>query len=252
MNYQQGIEALKNGDFRTAAAQLERAARETGYTSEIINHAYTLALYRLNEKPRLADVSFRIATSMLSNDPATAMDYFQRALFAGVDSERVRNIGSIYENWKTPRQPVPQPGPVLRVAHVTGCLLSGHAPSQYVKMLVSSLKSKGVESIIFTTEWAASWFFNPAGVRQSQPIEVEGQTVIADVDGNFLERAERVAAAIRASGIPVVFFHGSLPEQITARVAAFGPGTAADPRQPWERNGCRSVRWLHTPVPQCP
>lgn len=223
MGYEQAFEALRNGDFKTAAALLERAARETGYTSDIINHAYTLALYRAGEKERLADVSFRIAHSLLQDDPGSAMDYFQRALFAGLDAGRVRKIGEIFETWAAGTPSTGPEGPLTRVAHVVGCLLPGHAPTQYVKMLAASLGQQGIKSTIFTTEWAASWFFNPSGVRQSQPVEIEADVVVAAVEGDFHRRAAQVAEAIRNSGVQVAFYHASLSEQITARVAALGP-----------------------------
>lgn len=223
MSYHEAFEALKNGDFKTAATLLEQAARETGYSSDIINHAYTLALHQTGDKPRLADVSFRVGNALLQSDPASAMDYFQRALLAGLDAKRVRRIGEIFEEWAAPRTQIAIDRPVDHVAHVMGCLLPGHAPSQYVKMLASSLKRKGVESTVFTTEWAASWFFNPAGVPQSQPVEIEATVNIASVEGDFVERAQRVADAIKSSGIKVAFFHGNLAEQITARVAAMRP-----------------------------
>jgi hypothetical protein len=223
VSYHEAFEALKNGDFKTAATLLEQAARETGYSSDIINHAYTLALHQTGDKPRLADVSFRVGNALLQSDPASAMDYFQRALLAGLDAKRVRRIGEIFEEWAAPRTQIAIDRPVDHVAHVMGCLLPGHAPSQYVKMLASSLKRKGVESTVFTTEWAASWFFNPAGVPQSQPVEIEATVNIASVEGDFVERAQRVADAIKSSGIKVAFFHGNLAEQITARVAAMRP-----------------------------
>jgi hypothetical protein len=225
VGYEEAFEALKNGDFHTAVPLLEKAARENGYNSDIINHAYTLALHHAGEKPRLADVAFRVANSLLENDPGSAMDYFQRAMFAGLDAQRVRRIGQIFEGWATPASEPVLKKPVGHVAHVVGCLLSGHAPTQYVKMLVSSLKLQGISSTIFTTEWAASWFFNPAGVPQSQNLDIEADVKIASVEGDFVERAERVAQAIRDSGIQVAFFHGSLTEQITARVAAMRPAT---------------------------
>jgi hypothetical protein len=222
VSYHEAFEALKNGDFKTAAPLLEQAARETGYSSDIINHAYTLALHQSGDKPRLADVAFRVGNSLLENDPASAMDYFQRALLAGLDANRVRRIGEIFESWAAPRTPV-SVGPVDHVAHVVGCLLPGHAPSQYVKMLTASLKRQGIQSTVFTTEWAASWFFNPAGVPQSQPFEIEATVNVASVEGDFLERAERIAQAVKSSGIKVAFFHGNLSEQITSRVAAMRP-----------------------------
>src|SRR5262249_10408918 len=39
----------------------------------------------------------------------------------------------------------------------------------------------------------------------------------------FRSTAEKIAEAVRSSGIQVAFFHGSLNEQITARVAAMRP-----------------------------
>jgi hypothetical protein len=202
VSYEQAFAALKDGDFITAVPLLEQAAREAGYTSDVINHAYTLALYPRRQPARLAEVSFLIGNSLVEQDAASAMDYFQRALFAGLE---------LFD------------GPVTQSAHIVGCLLPGHAPAQYLKLLVSSLKKQGIASTIFTTEWAASWFFNPAGAPQSRPMELEAEIKIAAVDGNFVQRAEKVAEAVRSSGIQVAFFHGSLNEQITARVAAMRP-----------------------------
>src|SRR5437016_11762007 len=88
VSYEEAFEALKNGDFPAAVPLLEKAARETGYTSDIINHAYTIALYRTGDKPRLAEAAFRVASLLLEHDPASEMDYFQRALFAGLVSQR--------------------------------------------------------------------------------------------------------------------------------------------------------------------
>lgn len=214
---------MKNGDFKSAVPLLEKAARETGYTNDVIDHAYTLALHHAGDKQRLADVAFRIANSLVQNDPASAMDYFQRATLAGLDPQRVRRIGEIFEEWAAPRSPRKIEERVDHVAHVVGCMLPGHAPTQYVKMLVASLNQQGVRSSIFTTEWAASWFFNPAGVPQSVPMDVEAVVHVASVEGDFIERAQRISDAIRASGIKVGFYHASLAEQITARVAAFQP-----------------------------
>ncbi len=223
VSYEEAFEALKNGDFHAAVPLLEKAARETGYNSDIINHAYTLALHHAGDKPRLADVALRVGNSLLEHDPASAMDYFQRAMLAGLDAQHVRRIGQIFEGWAAPASESHVKKPVDRVAHVVGCLLSGDAPTQYVNMLVSSLKLQGIASTIFTTEWAASWFFNPAGMPQSQDLDIEAEVKIASVEGDFVQRAERVAQAIRESGIQVAFFHGSLTEQITARAAAMRP-----------------------------
>jgi predicted O-linked N-acetylglucosamine transferase (SPINDLY family) len=54
-------------------------------------------------------------------------------------------------------------------------------------------------------------------------MDLDADVKIASVEGDFVERAERIAGAIRASGVQMAFFHGSLTEQITARVAAMRP-----------------------------
>src|SRR5439155_21718317 len=117
VSYEEAFEAMKNGDFHAAVPLLEKAARDTGYTSDIINHAYTLALHHAGEKPRLAEVSFRVGNSLLQHDPASALDYFQRAMFAGLDAKRVRRIGEVFEEWAAaPTEPAQ--GPSTRVAHL--------------------------------------------------------------------------------------------------------------------------------------
>ena len=228
MSYQEALESLKTGDFQKAAALLEKAAIETGFTSEVVNHAYTLALYRAGDTGRLAEIAFRIGRSLLESNPALAMDYFQRAIFAGVDSDHIRRIGEIFEAWSSGQNHAPDAHPrhdtpVTRVAHVVGCLLPGHAPTQYLKLLCASLAEEGVESLIFTTEWAASWFFNPEGVAQSQDVGIAAPTFIASVEGDFEERADRIVDAIRTAGVQAAFYHASLAEQITARVASRRP-----------------------------
>src|SRR5207237_5721210 len=102
MSYQEAFESLRSGDFHAAVPLLEKAARETGYNSDIINHAYTLALHHAGDKPRLADAAFRVANSLLEHDPASAMDYFQRAMLAGLDAQRVRRIGQTFEGSVAP------------------------------------------------------------------------------------------------------------------------------------------------------
>jgi hypothetical protein len=224
VNYEDAFEALKNGDFPIAVALLETAARETGYTSDIINNAYTIALHRTGDKARLADVAFRVASLLLEHDLASAMDYFQRALLAGLDAQRLSQIARICESWRV-GEPVEPPGTrdLNRVAHVVGCLKAGEEPTQYVKMLVSSLKLQGIRSTVFTTEWSASWFLNPAGATQSQNVDINADVRIASVEGDFVERAGRIAQDLRTSGINVAFFHAGLAQQITARVAALHP-----------------------------
>jgi hypothetical protein len=223
--YEDALAALNEGDFVTASSLLEKAAVETGYTSDLINNAYTLALHYVGNKPRLADVAIRVGKSLAQHEPASAMDYFQRAILAGLDAERVREIGQLFETWdvrRTTSASTPN-RPTKHVAHVVGYLSSEHPPAQYLKMLVPSLRKQGIESTIFTTEWAASWFFNPAGAPLSQNFNIDAEVKIASVEGNFVERSGRIAEALQASGLDVAFFHASLAEQITARVAAMRP-----------------------------
>jgi len=226
VNYEDALILFKDGDFQTAVPLLERVARETGYSSDVINHTYTLALYRIGDNQRLAEVAFRVGTSLVERDPASAMDYFQRAMFAGLEAQRIRQIGKFFEAWASQSQRTTRSssdGTVNRVAHVVGSLSPGQVSGRYLKMLVASLRKQGIDSTIYTTESAASWFFNVASTPQSQPIDIDAEVKIASVEGDFLERASRIAETLRASGIAVAFFHAGLAEQITARVAAMRP-----------------------------
>jgi glycosyltransferase involved in cell wall biosynthesis len=226
VNYEDALTLFKDGDFHTAVPLLERVARETGYSSDVINHTYTLALYRIGDNQRLAEVAFRVGTSLVERDPASAMDYFQRAMFAGLEAQRVRQIGKFFEAWASQSQRTTRSssdGTVNRVAHLVGSLSPGQVSARYLKMLVASLRKQGIDSTIYTTESAASWFFNAASTPQSQPTDIDAEVKIASVEGDFLERASRIAETLRASGIAVAFFHAGLAEQITARVAAMRP-----------------------------
>jgi predicted O-linked N-acetylglucosamine transferase (SPINDLY family) len=223
---QKALEALRSGDFETASSLLKRLVKENRYASPVLNNAYTIALYKAGRQSELGATAFQIGIVLRDRDPAAAMDYFQRAIFNEITSEQVREIGKWHEQRAAPRYARSGSGPEIRsyrVAHVVGCLLSGHAPSLYVQLLSKALRVQGVQSFVFTTEWAANWFFNPPGLAQSERIEIEAQTVIADVNGNFEERANRIAAAIRNEEIDVAFYHNSLTEQITTRVAALRP-----------------------------
>ena len=226
MNYEDALTLFKDGDFQKAVPLLEQVARETGYSSDVINHTYTLALYRIGDTQRLAEVAFRVGTSLVDRDPASAMDYFQRAMFAGLEGRQVRQIGEFFEAWASQSQRMTRPsidGTVNSVAHVIGSLSPGQVSARYLKMLVASLRKQQIDSTIFTTESAASWFFNAASTPQSQPMDIDAEVKIASVEGDFLERASRIGETLRASGIAVAFFHAGLAEQITTRVAAMRP-----------------------------
>jgi len=259
--YEEAFEALRSSDFTKAADLLERAARETGYLVDSVNHAFTLACYRSGQTERLGRFSYRLAKRFVSEDPASAMDYFQRALLAGLAPEETRAIGEVFEGWADLHSRSSVKTPIRRVAHIVGCLLEGHAPSTYLRTLVSSLGRHGIESTVFTTEWAASWFFNAQESPQSESFPVSAEVHVASVAGDFLERAERIAEAVRSSACPVAFYHSSLSEQITARVAAFRPAAIQinvnhgsemdadlfDGRIHLFRNGVARTRFGHRP-----
>ena len=98
-------------------------------------------------------------------------------------------------------------GPIRSVAHVVGCLLPGHTPSIYLQSLARSLNSHGIASTVFRTEWASSWSFNPKDVGQSQQLDIDADVWIASVEGDFFERAERVAA-LHSASVQVNVNHG--------------------------------------------
>src|SRR5262249_1548549 len=127
---------------------------ETGFESDVINNAYTLALYRVGDKARLAEIASAIGELLWPHDPATAMDYFQRALTADLDRERARRIAELYEEFAAPfrEQLRTNIEKVSRVAHIVGSLVPAHATTQYIRMLVAGLRKQGIESTIFTTE----------------------------------------------------------------------------------------------------
>jgi len=227
MSHEEAFQALKDGDLRMAIPLLEHAVRETSYSSDVLNQAYTQALYRAGENTRLANAAFEIGDSLVETDPALAMDYFQRAFLGGLDASCVRHVGEIFEQWAAPkpRRKKSARKRVAKVAHVVGSLASEHAPARHVSMLVKSLSQQGVESRVFTTEWSSSWFFNTPGLPSSQPSGLVPDAVIASVHGNFNERAERIASAVREYGAQAAFFHGDLSEQITARVASHRPAS---------------------------
>jgi hypothetical protein len=222
MNHEEALQALKDGDLRKAIPLLANAVQDTAYSSEDLNHAYTLALYRAGEKSRLAYAALEIGDAHLETSPALALDYFQRAFLGSLDAACLRYIGEVFEGWAPPKAPTRDRKAIKKVAHVVGSLQEDHAPARHVSMLVESLRQQGVKSKVFTTEWASSWFFNTNGVHADSRRLIP-EAIIASIDGNFIERAERVAAAIRKYGADAVFYHAGMNEQITARVAAFRP-----------------------------
>jgi len=226
VTYDDAFEALQSRDYRRAAALLEQAAQETRYASDLINHAYTLAIYHAGDRERLAEAAFQIGNSLAASDSASALDYFQRAITAGLDAGRACEIGEFLE--RRAASPDARPGEmpagaVGRVAHVIGSLVPGQPATEYLKLLVASLALQGIQSTVFTTEWSASWFFNPAGVVQSQAVQLEADVTVASVEGDFEERATRIADTLHASAVPIAFFHASSVEMITARTASLRP-----------------------------
>src|SRR5437867_2830188 len=139
--YEEGVKALNGGDYRRAVELLERAAAGAGFVSDIVNHAYTLALFRANEKDRLADIAFRVGSQLVDVDPASAIDYFQRAVQAGLDPVRLRQIGEIHERWAGAPPAGKIQGEVNRLGHVVTSLISGFSQTTSIRMLARSLKT---------------------------------------------------------------------------------------------------------------
>jgi hypothetical protein len=224
MNHEQGLQALSDGDLKTAIPLLAKAVQDTAYSSDALNDAYTLALYRAGEKTRLAYAAIEIGDSLLERNPALAMDYFQRAFLGELDAACFRYIGEIYEGWAAPKPSTTSLNgkPIKTVAHVVGSLQTDHEPARQIALLIDSLHEQGVQSQVFTTEWSSSWFFNTSGPSAEAPVTVSNG-IVASTAGNFIERADRIASAIRASGVDAALYHADLNEQITARVAAFRP-----------------------------
>jgi glycosyltransferase involved in cell wall biosynthesis len=226
MGYEEGFEALTTGDYRRAVELLERAAIDTAFASDMVNHAYTLALYRANERGRLADVAFQIGSSLVASDPASAMDYFQRALQAGLDGERTRQIAEVHEKWMTERAPSRISGVITSVGHVLNSVVPEHPQTIYIRLLIESLRAQGIESRVFTTESSVAWFMNASttpltAVNASEALGVP--LAIATIDGDFEQRAERVAGSIRESGLSLIFYHSGFSDQIATRVASIKP-----------------------------
>jgi len=226
MDYEEAVLALQAGDYDRAVGLFAPAARDADYRSDVINHFYTLALHHAGEQGKLAEVAFQVENRMLSDDAASAFDYFQRALVAGLSAGETRQIGVVFEQWASRigrggEKPARRES-IRRVAHVVVGLAPDSASSRYLQTLTRGLKFHRIESIVFTTEWASSWFFNPTGPH-SQHIDMEAEVRIASVEGDFCERADRIARSIRESDCQAALFHANLTEQITARVAAGRP-----------------------------
>ncbi len=226
MTYEAAFRAFEARDYARAVGLLEPAVQASGYASDILNHTYTLALYHSGETARLADSAFQIGQRLLAHDPASALDYFQRALYAGLDRNRSRQIGEIFEGWAVAPATVGRGeafgGRGPRIAHVVGSLRPGHV-SDYVRDLCQSLDEAGVRSRVFTTENFSSWFFSPGPFGGSGVVEIGAEVSPGSVEGDFFERANSVALEISNSGCDVALFHADLGEQITAQVAALRP-----------------------------
>jgi hypothetical protein len=104
-SYEQAFDALKDGDFITAVPLLEPAAGETGYTSDVINHAYTLALHHADNKARLAEVSFPIGNSLepaewipLASDVETRIQMFEPLTGLAMGLESASTVAATFGN----------------------------------------------------------------------------------------------------------------------------------------------------------
>ena len=223
MKQEHALKALRQGDYETAAHLLEAVVQDNQYSSDVLNNAYTIALHSAGKTEELAEAAFRIGQLYERTNPGLALDYYQRAIFSGLDPNRVRGVCEFQARLTHPLHT--HSSLKLRtdhIAHVVGCFLPGHAPSLYIQLMSKALAELDIRSTVFTTEWASDWFFNPSG-RQSQPVEVEAETVVGLEQGDFLKRAESVATAIRDRDVDIAFYHCGPTEQITVRVAAVRP-----------------------------
>jgi len=225
MSHQEALEALRDEDFARAAGLLGPLVEQNRFSSDVLNQAYTLALYKTND-PALPKVAFKIAMRLRSRNPGLAADYFQRAILTGIEQDQIQEI-SDWQGSHAERDVRKDRDEIRtdRIAHVIGCFLPGHAPSLYIQLLARSLKGLGVEIHVFTTEWTSSWFFNSGGVVQSDPPAIDAGVTVADIDGDFFERVDHIAEAIRASDIDIALYHCGPSEQITVRVAALHPAS---------------------------
>jgi len=87
-----------------------------------------------------------------------------------------------------------------RVAHVFASSTPDDGRSQYLKILVASLRNQGIESVVFDT----GVFDTGSGAVQDEA----------------MNRARSIAETIRAANVQVVFFHSGFPRLITAVLAA--------------------------------
>lgn len=219
---QDALQALRDGDYPAAASLLEDVVAKNRYSSSVLNHAYTIALHAAGKTSELTEAAFTIGSHYEATNAGLALDYYQRAIFFGLDAARVRQVCEFQARLAKPPAGRTRTIRTNRIAHVIGCFLPGHAPSLYIQLMSEALADHGIQSYVFTTEWAAGWFFNPPG-RQSQPMDVRAESIIGLEQGGFLERADHVAEAIRSHDIDVAFYHCGPTEQITIRVAALHP-----------------------------
>ena len=170
MSQEEALDALRAGNFEKAAGLLGTLVEENRFSSDVLNHAYTVALHQTNS-PALRDASFMIGRSLSARNPGLAADYFQRAILTGIDLEKSSRDLRLA---RVPGSSRSAQGRVAdihtdRVAHVIGCFLPGHAPSLYIQLLAKSLRQSGVESHVFTTEWDLGLVPEPTGGRSIQP-----------------------------------------------------------------------------------
>ncbi|HEX5000377.1 MAG TPA: hypothetical protein VFY29_19295, partial [Terriglobia bacterium] len=147
MNYSEAFEAVQHGDYSSAAPLLAQAATETHYTSDAINQALILALHRTGESARAVEVALSVGVDRAEDSPGMALDYFQRALIAGLDSVRAREIGVIQERWAEQERwadAAPERahgGAVRRVANVVGELAVSSPAARYTRTLCEGFRS---------------------------------------------------------------------------------------------------------------
>ena len=56
MKREDALRALRQGDYKTAASLLETVVREDRFSSDVLNNAYTIALYSAGNTGKLAGI----------------------------------------------------------------------------------------------------------------------------------------------------------------------------------------------------
>ena len=156
MKQEDALRTFRQGDHETAAQLLETVVRDNRYSSDVLNNAYTIALYSTGQTEELADAAFRIGQVYEQTNPGLALDDYQRTIYSGLDPTRTHSVCEFQTRLTLPLD-TRSSGKIRtnHIAHVIGCFQPGHAPSLYIQLMSKALAEHGIRSHVFTTEWAS-------------------------------------------------------------------------------------------------